>query len=391
MDPISTRRRAKELAHYGAYISLAEDAGRASGPLVAVKDAINVAGMVTTAGGRHLPAEPTEADAPIVAALRAAGGRVIGKANMHEYAFGVTNDNPHHGFARNPHDADRVPGGSSGGSAVAVGLNLCDWAIGADTGGSIRIPAGLCGIVGMKPTTGSLSIEGIFPLAASLDVPGPMARGVRTTARALEMLAGGGRFDPGAPKDWQPSLAVPAGWVEGLDDETDRVWNEVTAGLPRIDFPALKELEDAFQPILFSEATSYHLDWLREQPELYSEDVRKTLELGFKVSGANYLWALRQRPRLSAAVESAIGSYDAILVPNTSIVAPLIGTPHVREKLLRFCRPFNLSKHPVVTVPAPSRGLPVGIQVVGHLGEDAAVLKVAAALEARWGTHDPRA
>ena len=391
MDPVPVRRKTLELKEYGGFISLSDDPGRGSGMLVAVKDNINVEGMVTTAGGRHLPDTPAEADAPIVAALKAAGGHVVGKANMHEYAFGVTNDNPHYGFARNPQDRERVAGGSSGGSAVAAALGLCDWAVGTDTGGSIRIPAGLCGIVGMKPTNGSLSIEGIFPLAESLDIPGPMARDVRTAGQALEMLHGGGAFDPGDPGDWRPSLAVPAGWEEGLDEATDRVWHKVTQGLPRIDFPALKELEDAFQPILFAEATSYHLDWLRERPELYGEDVRRTLELGFKVPGAGYLWALRQRQRLSDAVEAAIGAYDAVLVPNTAIVAPLFGEPHVREKLLRFTRPFNLSAHPVVTVPGPSTGLPVGIQVVGHHGEDAALLKVVAALEARWGTRDAAA
>lgn len=388
MDPVSTRQRADDLAHYGGFISLSEDPGSGSAPLVAIKDNVDVAGMVTTAGGRHLPTTPVEADAPIVAAVKSAGGHIVGKANMHEYAFGVTNDNPHYGFARNPWDPQRVPGGSSGGSAVVVALKLCDWAVGTDTGGSVRIPAGLCGVVGMKPTTGSLSIERIFPLAESLDVPGPMARDVRTAAVGLEMLSGGGSFDPGEPHDWRPSLAVPAGWEEGLDEATELVWHEVTRGIPRIDFPALKELEDAFQPVLFAEATSYHLDWLRERPELYGDDVRKTLELGLKVSGAGYLWALRQRQCLRDAVEAAIGSYDAVLVPNTAIVATLIGEPHVREKLLRFTRPFSLSEHPVVTVPGPSSGLPVGIQVVGHHGEDAALLKVAAALEARWGTRD---
>lgn len=391
MDPVLVRRKTLELAHYGGFISLADDPGSGSGPLVAVKDNIDVAGMVTTAGGRHLPASAVEVDAPVVQAIKAAGGHVVGKANMHEYAFGVTNDNPHYGFARNPWDRDRVAGGSSGGSAVVTALGLCDWAIGTDTGGSVRIPAGLCGVVGMKPTTGSLSIERIFPLAESLDVPGPMARDVRTAGQALEMLHGGGSFEPGQPHDWRPSIAVPAGWEEGLDEGTDLVWHQATSGLPRIDFPALKELEDAFQPILFAEATSYHIDWLRERPELYGDDVRKTLELGFKVSGAGYLWGLRQRQRLTDAVESALGSFDAVLVPNTAIVAPPIGEPHVREKLLRFTRPFSLSGHPVVTVPGPSAGLPVGIQVVGHYGEDAAVLKVAAALEARWGTRAPAA
>ena len=388
MDAAATRRRAKELERFNGFISLNEDAE--SGELIAVKDNIDVQGMVTTAGGKHLPSTPAVSDAPVIAAVKAAGGQVIGKANMHEYAFGVTNDNVHYGTAHNPHDPERVPGGSSGGSAVVVSLGLCDWAIGTDTGGSIRIPAGLCGIVGMKPSAGLLSIEGIFPLAESLDVPGPMARDVRTVGHALEMLAGGGDFDPGYPGDWNPSLAVPAGWEDGLDGVTQHVWDDVSEGVPRIDFPSWKTLEDAFQPILFAEATSYHLEWLREKPELYSDDVRKTLELGFKVTAAGYLWALRQRVALTAAVDRALGSHDAVILPNTMIAAPLIGEPHIREKLLRYTRPFNLTAHPVVTIPAPSDSLPVGVQVVGRIGEDAALLRVAAALEARWGTgKDP--
>jgi aspartyl-tRNA(Asn)/glutamyl-tRNA(Gln) amidotransferase subunit A len=382
LEPTDVLRRAAELAHYGAYISLAEHCE--PGMLVAVKDNIDVRGMVTTAGGRHLSPDPVEHDAPIIAAIRKSGCSVIGKANMHEYAFGVTNHNVHYGVARNPVDETRVPGGSSGGSAVAVGLGLCDWAIGSDTGGSIRIPAGLCGIVGMKPTTGSLSIEGIFPLAESLDVPGPMARDVKTTARGLAALTGGPDIDVDVSDGWTPSLAVPRGWEDDLDEETSAAWRGVTGDLPRIDFPAWKQLEDVFQPILFAEATSYHLAWLRDRPEAYSDDVRSTLELGRKVTGAGYLWAIRQRQRMRDAIERALQSHDAVLVPNTLIVAPLIGEEHVREKLLRYTRPFSLSGHPVVTIPAPSDGLPVGVQIVGHHGQDAQLLRVASALEEQW-------
>jgi aspartyl-tRNA(Asn)/glutamyl-tRNA(Gln) amidotransferase subunit A len=387
VDAVAARRRAGELAHYNSFISLNEEAE--SGELVAVKDIIDVQGLVTTGGGKHLPPTPAEKDAPIVASIKAGGAQVIGKTNLHEYAFGVTNHNIHYGIARNPHDPERVPGGSSGGSAIAVSLGLCDWAIGTDTGGSIRIPAGLCGIVGMKPTTGLLSIEGIFPLAESLDVPGPMARDVHTAAHALEMLSGMSGFVPQRLRDSAPSLAVPIGWEEGLDELTQGVWNMVSEGLPRIDFPEWKTLENAFQPILFAEATSYHLDWLRDKPELYSEDVRKTLELGLKVTGAGYLWALRQKEALVAAVDQALDSYDAVILPNTTIVAPLIGQPHVREQLLRYTRPFNITGHPVITLPAPTNSLPVGIQVVGRIGGDAELLHVAAMLESRWGVGRP--
>jgi len=387
MQSIQIHRKAEALARFGAFISMADDPG--TGTLVAVKDNIDVQGMVTTAGGKHLPPDPAQTDAPIVSAIKQSGCSVIGKANMHEYAFGVTNHNVHHGIARNPMDETRVPGGSSGGSAVAVALRLCDWAIGTDTGGSIRIPAGLCGIVGMKPTTGSLSIEGIFPLAQSLDVPGPMALDVVTVASALSSMTGGIEFATVPPPSWEPSLAVPQGWEDELDQETSAAWEGVTRGLPRIDFPTWKEIEDVFQPILFAEATSNHLEWLRDRPEDYSDGVRNTLELGRKVSGAGYLWAIRQRRRMREEVERALGPYDAVLVPNTLIVAPMIGEQHIREKLLRYTRPFSVSGHPVVTLPAPSKGLPVGIQVVGRHGEDAAVIRVAAALEARWGRRGP--
>lgn len=389
MDPADVVRRAEELARYGAYISLDEDCG--PGTLVAVKDNIDVAGMVTTAGGRHLPPEPAANDAPIIRAIRTAGCQVIGKTNMHEYAFGVTNDNVHHGVARNPVDENRIPGGSSGGSAVAVALGLCDWSIGTDTGGSVRIPAGLCGIVGLKPTHGSLSIDGIFPLAESLDVPGPMAGDVRTAAHGFVAMRGGAEFSLDAAEGWEPSLAVPSGWEDDLDEPTDQVWQAVTRDLPRVPFPPWKELEDAFQPILFAEAISYHLEWLRDRPAEYSDDVRTTLELGRKVAAVGYLWGVRRRPRLRAAVERALGGHDAVLVPNTCIVAPRLGEPHVREKLLRYTRPFSYSGHPVVTIPAPAAGLPVGVQVVGHWGQDEKLLRVAAALEERWGRRDAAA
>lgn len=385
MDCNEARKRAASAAWYNPYISLSDESG--DGPVVAVKDNVDVEGMVTTAGGRHLPQTPAERDAPVVAAARAAGCSIIGKANLHEYAFGVTSDNPHYGPVRNPHDPDRVAGGSSGGSAVAVALETCDWAIGSDTGGSVRIPAGLCGVVGIKPTTGMLSNAGVFPLAETFDTPGPIARDVRTAAIALEMMSGRSGIDPGGATTMgrDVRLAVPRGWADDLDEQTQAVWSEVTAGLPEVDFPERKRIEDAFQPVFFAEASSYHLDWMRERPEAYGEDVLASLRLGLKVTGAGYLWALRQREPLRAEVEGAMADVDAVLVPNTAIVAPLIGEPHVREKLLRFTRPFSCTGHPVVTLPAPSRGLPVGIQVVGHHGADGELARAAAVLEARWG------
>src|SRR6202521_4300166 len=186
VDLAEARRQIEERAHLHAFISTSAEEG--AGTVVAVKDLVDVAGMVTTAGGVILPNEPAERDAPVVAAIRARGCVIVGKTNLHEFAFGVTSVNPHYGAVLNPHDPSRVAGGSSGGSAVAVAAGMCDWAIGTDTGGSIRVPAALCGGVGIKPTLGALSTKGVLPLARSLDTVGPIAADVATAALGLEMM-----------------------------------------------------------------------------------------------------------------------------------------------------------------------------------------------------------
>src|SRR6266480_7217854 len=179
------RARIRERSDLNAFISVSDERG--DGTVVAVKDLVDVNRMVTTAGGVILPAEPAADDAPVITRIRHAGCVVVGKANLHEFAYGVTSVNPHYGPVRNPRDPSRVAGGSSGGSAVAVATGMCDWAVGSDTGGSIRIPASLCGVVGFKPTIGTVDTTGVFPLSRSLDTMGPLAPDVRSAARALEM------------------------------------------------------------------------------------------------------------------------------------------------------------------------------------------------------------
>src|SRR6266567_8695578 len=174
--------------HLNAFISVSEEDGE--GLVVAVKDLVDVRGMVTTAGGIILPDVPAAEDAPVVRRIRAAGCVFVGKTNLHEFAYGVTNINPHYGNALNPHDPTRVSGGSSGGSAVAVATGQCDWAIGSDTGGSIRIPGSLCGVAGFKPAFGSIDISGVIPLSKSLDTLGPIAPNIAAVARAYTMMSG---------------------------------------------------------------------------------------------------------------------------------------------------------------------------------------------------------
>ena len=236
MTPGEARERIRARADLNAFISVTDEDG--DGPVVAVKDLVDVAGTVTTAGSRIPPAVPAERDAPVVRRLREFGCVVIGKTNLHEWAYGVTSNNPHFGPVRNPVDPERVPGGSSGGSAVAVATGMCDWAVGSDTGGSIRIPAALCGVVGFKPTVGTIDVEGVVPLSRTLDTLGPLAPDVRTAARALEMMSELTGLLPERPRPLSElRVGVARGWGDGLAPEVAPAWAAVTSGLPQVELP----------------------------------------------------------------------------------------------------------------------------------------------------------
>jgi aspartyl-tRNA(Asn)/glutamyl-tRNA(Gln) amidotransferase subunit A len=375
------RRRIDESAELNAFICLTEETE--GEPVVAVKDLIDVRGVPTTGGGVILPDEPARRDARAVALARAAGCAVIGKTNLYEWAYGVSSDNPHFGAVRNPRDPSRSAGGSSSGSAAVVAAGLCDWAIGTDTAGSIRVPASLCGVVGFKPTYGTISARGVIPLARSLDTVGSLAPDVATAAGAVEILSG--KTLAGPPLDRSRlRLGVPADWVEDLDEPTARAWGAVEADLPAIEFPGRRELFGLAETIQRAEAAAFHRPWMLRCPERYSPDVLHRLRAGLDVAAVDYLAACEERARARIAARRAMEGLDAILVPATACVAPPIGAEEVREPLIRFTRPFNLTGQPVVTLPAPATGMPVGIQVVGRAGEDARTVGVAHALEAEW-------
>jgi len=378
MDLEGARSRIRERSELNAFISVSHEQG--SGDVVAVKDLVDVAGMVTTAGGVILPDKPAAADAPVIARLRSAGCVVVGKANLHEFAYGVTSLNPHYGNVLNPHDPSRVAGGSSGGSAVAVATGMCDWAIGSDTGGSIRIPGSLCGVAGFKPAFGSIDIGGVIPLSRSLDTLGPMATTIMETARAYTLMSGEGVSLDGLTR---PRLAVPAGWISGLDEPTARAWTAVSEGVPEIAFIAREPLFQVGLTILLYEAAEFHRAWATESPEKYGADVLRLIRRGFEISRADYEEALDRRERLEAAAHHAMDGIDAMILPATAIVAPPVETAdEVREPLSRFTRPFNTTHQPVAVLPAPVKGLPVGIQVVGRRNGE--TLRAAAWLEQEW-------
>ncbi len=366
--------------HLNAFISVSEEDGE--GLVVAVKDLVDVRGMVTTAGGIILPDVPAAEDAPVVRRIREAGCVIIGKTNLHEFAYGVTSVNPHYGTVRNPADPSRVAGGSSGGSAAAVGAALCDWAIGSDTGGSIRIPASLCGVAGFKPAFGSIDISGVIPLSKSLDTLGPIAPNIAAVARAYTMMSGEEVSLDGLTA---PQLAVPADWVSDLDGPTAEAWSKVSSGLPEVEFVDRNRLFEVGLTILLAEAAEYHRQWATDYPEKYGADVLRLIRRGLEIPIGAYQEALRERMQLQVAAQRAMEEIDALVLPATAIVAPPVDAgPEVREPLSRFTRPFNTTHQPVAVLPARlPLGLPVGIQVAGRSNPD--TLRAAAWLEGQWG------
>jgi Asp-tRNA(Asn)/Glu-tRNA(Gln) amidotransferase A subunit family amidase len=377
------RIRSSENLH--AFISVAEEAGR--GLAVAVKDLIDVQGFPTTGGGAVLPRVPASADATLVQRIRAAGGWIVGKTNLYEWAYGASSINPYFGDVANPRAPGRSAGGSSSGSAAAVAAGLCDWAVGTDTAGSIRIPASFCGVVGFKPTFGMVDTDRVIPLSLSLDTVGALASSVRTAAEAVAMMSGTeGPSD--APVTGPFRIAVPQDWITDLDQQTDRVWREVSKGLPLIALPDRSSMTATLGTIQMAEASAFHREWLSRWPERYSSDLQRKLERGFGIAAVDYLQARDEQERLRAVVEEVLGEWDALILPATAVVAPELSGPELREPLLRFTRPFSLTGHPVIVIPAATTGPPVGIQVVGHHGRDQELIAVASHLAQTWGAGD---
>ncbi|HET8925410.1 MAG TPA: amidase [Candidatus Acidoferrum sp.] len=385
------------------------DRGPLHGIPISLKDNIYTEGIRTTAGSRILRDFIPAHDARVVTQLKEAGAVILGKTNLHEFAYGVTSNNPHFGPVRNPWDLSRIPGGSSGGSAAAVAAALSYGSIGTDTGGSIRIPAALCGIVGLKPTFGRVSVEGILPLSPRLDCVGPLARTVADTALLLDPIFERGknearlrgamrtsfrRFRLGLPKDFFFKIVSPD--VEYAFDEALRFFRKLGANLKQVSIPLLHETEDAGNQIAWAEATHYHQQagWFPSHAAGYGEDIRTRIELGAKVSATTYLKALELRESFIACFHAAMAeaNLDALVVPTTPIAAPAIGeettpvsgTNHpTRALFLRLNRPANLGGLPAISIPCgfTPEGLPAGLQLIGAVTDELLLLRIAHAFE----------
>ena len=388
-----------------------------AGAPIAVKDLFETAAVRTTAGSLFFTDHVPEHDAVAVKKVRAAGGQIIGKTNTHEIALGVTTVNPHFGICRNPWDTDRVPGGSSGGSAVAVATGMAVAALGTDTGGSIRIPASLCGVVGLKPTYGRVSLRGVFPLSWNLDHAGPLTRSVADAALMLQVLAGYDEEDPGScdvPTDdyrahieagvrgWRFALAA-GDYVENSDPEVleavhaaSQVFAAVGASVTRVDLHRLREAALANGLITQADAAAYHRQRLAEHPEMFGSDVRKRLEAGRDTPAADYVLARRTQTETKRELNRLFEHFEIIVLPATATTAPPISGGDAVEqarRLTRFTAPFNLTGLPAVSIPCgfSRQGLPIGMQLVAPAWGEVQLLRAARAYEREndWNLRGP--
>ena len=366
----------------GVFLALpaAEPAGR---PL-AVKDIFDTAGLVTTYGSALFADRVPTTSAAAVTALEDAGWGVVGKTNLHEFAFGTTSENPHFGTVPNPLAPGRVAGGSSGGNAAALVLGAADLALGSDTGGSIRIPAACCGVVGFKPSYGLVSLDGCFPLAPSFDHAGPMARDVATCEDAMDALV------PGFERVALASLAeleVGVAWVQHADPLVRARVEEACAMFPHRRRLGLPEREDV-AAARFREVADVHRELIAENGDLYGEDVREKIERCLEVTDAEVARAEESRAALRVEFDQALDGLDLLLTPTLPLVAPpsgasMPGDLSYLRAMVRFTFPFNAVGWPALALPCglAEYGLPASIQICGRPGADGLVLAAGRLLE----------
>jgi aspartyl-tRNA(Asn)/glutamyl-tRNA(Gln) amidotransferase subunit A len=385
---------------------------------IAVKDLFDTAGIPTTAGSKFFAENIPQEDAFVVEKLKQAGALIVGKTNTHEIALGVTGNNPHFGTARNPWDTARIPGGSSSGSAIAVATGMALGALGTDTGGSIRIPASLCGIVGFKPTYGRVSLRRVFPLSWNLDHVGPLTKCVRDAASILQVISVYDAVDPASIKmlsgDYLGHLiddvtgrkiALGVGdYIESSEAEVLNAVREATHGfeslgckVQEVNTDWMREAALANKTMTQSDGAAVHRDRLRDHPEMFGEDIRRRLEDGTKTTSTEYILARRTQTEVRKRLEQFFESYDFLITPTTPIAAPTIAGHDAVEqagRLTRFTAPFNLTGLPALSLPCglTEQGLPIGLQIVSRAWADAKVLNAGYAFEqsTEWHKNFPK-
>ena len=393
--------------------------GNYRGPLhgvpVGVKDLCQTKGVRTTAGSKILSDWVPEEDATVVRRLRQAGAIIVGKTHLHEWAFGPTGLNDHFGAAHNAWDTERITGGSSSGSGTGVAAGLCYAALGSDTGGSIRIPASLCGVTGIKQTYGRVSLHGVVPLASSMDHVGPIARSVRDCALVLEAISGRDPQDPSTVdmpvEAWSEHLdegldglriAVPS---YGFDDIEADVATSVRAAISSleklgativdVEMPVLRDYWAAASRIILSEAAAYHKENVEQRPQDFGESVLVRLRAGLEMKATDYVVASRLRDDARrGAADALFGDADLLALPATRTTAPTIDAVTTADPtigLTLMSAPFDLTGQPAISVPCglTEEGLPVGLQLVGRMFDERTVLRAAHVFQTQSGIAMP--
>ena len=391
--------------------------GASVGPLhglpVALKDNIATAGIRTTIGSSFFADDVPAQDAPVWQRLREAGAVLVGKTQLHEFAYGATTQNPHHGRCRNPWDTARTPGGSSGGSGAASGASLCAVSLGTDTGGSVRIPASLNGVCGIRPTLGRIPNTGVFHVSWSFDTVGPLARSLADMAAVFDVIAGYDAADPVSVNRQAASLVdalerdasglrvgVPdAFFFDDVDPEivaaTRAAADELAAAgleLVPIDVVGAEDAVETCTRIIWSEATAMHAERMENNPDGFGDDVRHRLTFGQKVSGPEYARCLEARRNWRRSLEHIFENVDVVLSPMNGVVAPPADAEMIETtaRLTRFTYGWSLADLPAISIPCgvSSGGLPIGLQLAAAPWQDATLVSVAAAYQARTGWHE---
>ncbi len=390
------RRATRELA-------AGHDRGLLHGIPISIKDLIDVAGAPTTAASRVLANSIPAEDAPLVTRLREAGAVVFGKTNLHEFALGTTSEDSAYGAVHNPLDVSRSAGGSSGGSAAAVATGMGLASIGTDTGGSIRIPAAACGVVGLKPSFGEVPTTGVIPLSTSFDHAGPLALTVEDAGLVWAALAGQlvrpiaaqvptrlkrltGYFD----RPLEP--AVRTAFERALD-----MLRRAGIGISDAELSSTPGIMDAYVNVVLPEGAAWHHHFLNSRGGDYTPLVRARFEAGRAIAATKYVDAQAFCRTLQTDVDTALEDADALVLPTLPILAPVHGTEDmtvdpaiggrtpVRSVMLKHTQPFNMSGHPAISIPIAGAALPVGLQLVGRRGRTARLLAIAAACEKIMG------
>ena len=411
---VAPERARQDAARIDAALAAGRKFGPVGGCVVSIKDNIDVAGLPTTCGSAKAFHTLPNRDATVSARLSAAGAAIIGKVNLHEFAFGGTTQNPHHGSCRNPWDPDRIPGGSSGGSGASVAAGMCQASLGSDTGGSIRIPAALNGVVGLRPTVGRVPNTGSTPVSPRFDTIGPLARDVATVAAVYEAIAGHDPADPiSMPRPVDSFLAALGRGLRGLrigiprsyfhDDihadlglrieEAQALFQSLGAQLVTIDLPDAASIQTIMTPMLLADAADFHRASLENPVSGLGADIRERMMIGYNSTGPDYARAMRAKERWTCCLADVFAKVDVILTPTVPGPAPLSEASKemilATKDLTRFTFVWSFAEVPALSIPCgfTADGLPLGLQLVGPWWGEAGLLALGHAFQQETDHH----